>query len=125
MHARCRRGHPKGYADRGIAVCARWSDFTAFAGDVGEPPTTRHSLDRINNDGDYEPGNVRWATNTEQARNRRNSRRVAAFGETRTIPEWVAHPACAVSADRLYSRLVLLGWDPHFAICVPARGARK
>jgi hypothetical protein len=58
------------YGGRGITICDRWlNDFWAFAEDVGGKPTPKHTLDRIDNDGNYEPGNVRWATRKEQQRN--------------------------------------------------------
>lgn len=77
------------YGARGIKVCDRWRDsFEAFLTDVGDRPSPAHSLDRIDNDGNYEPGNVRWATAKEQARNKRCNVRITSEGVSLTAAEW-------------------------------------
>lgn len=61
------------YGGRGISVCQRWMEYPNFLADMGRRPTAKHSIDRINNDGNYEPSNCRWATPKEQAANTRRS----------------------------------------------------
>lgn len=77
MRARCQNPNDNDfqyYGGRGINVCRRWQKFENFLADMGRRPSPELSIDRINNDGDYEPGNCRWATPTEQSRNRRSYR---------------------------------------------------
>lgn len=80
MIARCldpENTHWEDYGGRGVDVCERWRQSVAdFIADVGDKPSPQHSLDRINNEGHYEPSNVRWATAGEQARNKRNTRMI-------------------------------------------------
>jgi len=75
MMNRCFRSEDRRYnyyGGRGITVCEKWrSSYEAFLKDVGRRPSPKHSIDRIDNDGNYEPGNIRWATKSEQGRNRR------------------------------------------------------
>jgi hypothetical protein len=74
MLRRCNSSnHPqyKDYGQRGILVCERWRKFEAFIADMGARPSSEHTLDRKNNDGNYTPDNCRWATRKEQQRNRR------------------------------------------------------
>lgn len=90
------------YGARGIEVCARWrNSFDDFAADVGDKPSPRHSLGRIDNDGNYEPGNVRWETRWEQQRNKRSCRYVTVSGETKTVSEWARSIGVTSEAMRL------------------------
>lgn len=90
------------YGGRGITVCEQWrNSFTAFLADVGPRPSKIHSIDRFpNNDGNYEPGNCKWSTPTEQANNRRCTALLNAFGETKPISQWARDLGISKSAIR-------------------------
>lgn len=108
------------YGARGIAVCDRWrNSFAAFFEDMGPKPTPQHSIDRINNDGSYEPSNCRWATRVEQARNKSVSRHLTLNGTTRTLPEW--SEVTGISQKTLRSRLSY-GWSDEQTLTRAVRG---
>lgn len=89
MMARCynqKNKHYHDYGGRGIAVCERWHDVANFLADMGNPPEGL-SLDRIDADGNYEPGNCRWASDETQARNKRSARMIECEGRAMTVVE--------------------------------------
>jgi hypothetical protein len=94
MIERCGNPNQSGYehyGGRGIRVCKRWREsFQAFVNDVGERPDTNHTLERLNPDGNYEPGNVKWLAKNLQSHNRRDSIRLTVDGLTKRISEWAA-----------------------------------
>lgn len=81
MHQRCHNPASKSfpnYGGRGIFVCDRWEEFSAFFADMGQRPTPSHTLERVNNNAGYGPDNCTWATRSEQCRNRRPRRKADA-----------------------------------------------
>lgn len=96
MNVRC--NDPKGkafhsYGGRGIAVCDRWVEgregaFERFLLDMGISPSNQHSIERIDVNGHYEPGNCRWASKHEQVRNLRKNRWFTGFGKTQIMADW-------------------------------------
>jgi len=101
------------YGGRGISICERWLSFENFLADMGERPE-KCSIERIDNNGNYEPTNCRWATDKEQARNRRNSRLLTIDGVTKTVVEWSEQQG-ATRAANIYNRLDL-GWPDGEAV---------
>lgn len=125
MIYRCSENGPPAYAGRGITVCDRWKEsFYNFIEDVGMRPTKLHQLDRIDNDGNYEPGNCRWATRSRQNRNRRDTIYVEIDGVSKPLPDWCDE--LGVKYSLAYMR-IRNGWDPKKALTeppVPKRGRR-
>lgn len=103
------------YGGRGITVCRRWRSFQNFIEDVGEAPTPKHSIDRIDNNGSYEPGNVRWATQKEQMNNTRMNRFITHKGKTMTIAQWAEH--LGMKHSKLYAR-IQDNWSVEDALCL-------
>ena len=97
----------KHYGGRGITVCESWKkSFERFLLDMGEPPSGA-VLDRINNDGNYEPSNCRWSNNSESQRNRRTARMITHNGKTQNLIAWSEETGLAVST---ISNRIKRGW---------------
>lgn len=109
------------YGGRGITVCERWQDLSAFHADMGDPPSPRFSIDRINNARGYEPGNCRWATTGEQARNTRRTRLMTLNGQTKALKDWCAE--YGASYMTVLSRLKA-GMELLAALTTPRYGKR-
>jgi hypothetical protein len=126
MMSRCLNPNDKGYrryGGRGITVCERWrvGGFWVFLADMGARPSPQHTIDRYpDNDGNYEPGNCRWATPKQQGRNRRSNRVIEFRGERRTVAEW--SEVVGISRVTLLSRLDQLGWSVEEALTTSAEG---
>lgn len=122
MMERCRNPkHPDYayYGGRGIAVCNRWAcSFADFIADVGERPSSRHSLDRFpNNHGNYEPGNTRWATRVEQMANSRQTKLLTMGGRTQNMKSWALE--IGIHPTTLSSRITKLGMTAERALSMP------
>ncbi len=122
MRARCNNPNDSAYANyggRGIKVCSRWSIFAPFAADMGDRPAG-HQLDRIDNEGDYEPDNCRWVLPVENLNNKRTSHRVWWGGESLTITQWAyrlnIHP-------RTLANRIGRGWPIERAMTTAVQGA--
>ena len=112
----------RNYGGRGIRVCQAWSTFEGFYADMGDPPSDKHTIDRIDNDGDYNPANCRWATWSQQARNRRSNNMLTYDGKTMCVTDWA--DKFRLSCSTLQSRIIL-GWSVERAITQPVRNKRK
>lgn len=113
----------KNYGGRGITICDEWRyDFAAFYNHIGKRPSPKHSVDRINNNGNYEPGNVRWATEREQHNNTRRNHKITVHGHTMSIAEWARF--VNMKKVTLITR-IKKGWPPAKAVFQPVRHYSK
>ena len=119
--------HYQNYGGRGIKMADEWqTDFWSFYEYISKLNgfgDKNRSIDRIDNSKGYEPGNVRWATSKEQARNKRNNFLVTAFGKTKSIAEWADE--YNISYATLHSRITKQKWDAEKALTTPIRERRK
>jgi hypothetical protein len=129
MHERCyQRTHVAydRYGGRGIRVCDAWTGpngYVQFLNHMGRRPSPKHSIDRIDPDGNYSPSNCRWSTLVEQANNKRNNRRIEAFGRTQTLAQWSAE--FGVSESLIRARIGRLRWPAERAVSEPAVRGRN
>lgn len=106
------------YGGRGITMCDRWQSFEMFANDMGERPSAKHSVERVDNDGNYCPENCIWALRPIQANNTRSNHRVTYQNRTQNVSQWAVELGC--SAKTLYNRLHL-GWSDEATISTPIK----
>lgn len=111
MHKRCYSKSDNRYADyggRGITVCERWAKFENFLADMGEPPTSHHSIERQDNNGNYTPENCVWASKPVQMKNRRNAYLITHEGQTKNLCDWAVERN--IKPDTIAARLKQYGW---------------
>lgn len=113
--------HYDRYGGRGITVCERWLVFENFLADMGMRPSASHSIDRRNNDGNYEPDNCHWATKKQQMRNTASTRLLTHDGKTQPLCAWAEQ--FGVLSASIASRLER-GWSVADAITMPMRVTR-
>lgn len=106
------------YGGRGIRVCDRWESFESFYADMSDGYAAGLTLDRINVNGHYEPGNCRWATQTEQQRNRTNNKLVTYEGSTKVLAEWCDQLGIPY---KTVARRLNDGWSVERAFNAPVR----
>lgn len=105
------------YQKRGISICEEWIDsFEAFLFDMGEPPTKKHSLDRIDNNKGYCKENCRWATPKEQANNKTSNYKITVSGETKNLCQW--SELTGIKRETIKNR-IKRGWSESDAVLTP------
>ncbi|MDE2097629.1 MAG: hypothetical protein KGL39_10310 [Patescibacteria group bacterium] len=107
--------YPK-YGGRGIVVCQRWMDFENFIADMGSKPTSKHTLERTNRNGNYEPSNCVWATQKVQQRNRSTNHILEFRGQKKTMVYWAE--TFGLKLKTLAARIAR-GWTVSEALTIP------
>jgi len=123
IKSRCSDPDNRDYYGRGITVCKRWDDsFESFLADMGKRPSKQHSIDRKDNNGNYEPGNCRWVTRKEQERNKRSNRILTLNGKSQPIVVWSEELGIH---QKLIACRLRRGWSEKDALTVPLGGPRE
>ena len=113
----------KYYGGRGITVCSEWRhDFMAFYNHIGKRPSKKYTIERINNNLGYFPGNIKWATMKEQNNNKRNNRNITIHEWTMNLSQWAKFVG---QGSRLIGDRLRRGWPPTKAIFYPIRHKLK
>jgi hypothetical protein len=111
----------KDYGAKGIMVCGKWRAFSGFWEDMMSGYADNLTIDRIDSDGDYEPGNCRWATMLEQQNNKTNNKKITLNGETMNISQWTRK--MGLPPGTVWNRIYIGGWSPERAINTPPKQA--
>lgn len=132
IHTRCTNKNIinyRNYGGRGISICDRWfigdgvkSHIECFIDDMGLRPSKKHSIDRIDNDGDYAPGNCRWVTSKEQARNQRTNVNITYNNETMCLNDWAKKTGIE---RRTLAYRIKSGWETSDALTRPVHFGNK
>lgn len=124
MRRRCKNKDDLNYGGRGITVCDEWDgSFEQFLTDMGEAPSSAHSIERLDNTKGYFPSNCKWGTPTEQANNKRTNRIVEYNGQSKNLTQW-SHEL-GINVATLRNRLDNLGYNVHQAFTTPVIKQRK
>ena len=122
MKRRCFNPNYKKYASwggRGITVCDRWKNsFENFFADMGLKPSPDHSLDRIDNNGNYQKNNCRWATKEQQVNNRKNNRLITIDGVTLNVKQWEKKKGFKTN---VITKRLINGWSERDAVMTPVQ----
>jgi len=111
------------YGGRGITVCSEWATFTQFYADMGDAPTKKHTLDRLDNNLGYSKQNCKWSTPKEQCRNQRTNVVLEFEGRSMCLAAWAEE--IGIRTNTLWHRVRVKGWDIKDALTTPIKAQTK
>lgn len=111
------------YGGRGITICNEWrTDFMAFFNHIGPRPSKNYSIERVNNNKGYKPGNVKWGTRIEQSNNKRDNHPITFNGQTKNLTQWAR--SAGINKKTLFNRINTLNWPIEKALTQPVQSKR-